>query len=125
MSDIKSLIEQTVQKTAQKDPWLRGHTPEVEWFGWQTEPWYQDPNHPFVQTFKKAAEDVLGHDVEYIGRAGGNDCRFTPYFNMVGALTGPRAGNIHGIDEYVEIPTVIQTAKILAMTVLQWCGVEE
>lgn len=125
MVDIKRMVESTVQEAAQKDPWLREHPPEVEWFGWQTEPWYQDPYHPFVQTFKRAAEDVLGHEVEYIGRAGGNDCRFTQYFNMVGALTGPRAVNIHGIDEYVEIPTVIQAAQILAMTVLQWCGCQE
>jgi len=125
MVDIKRMVESTVQEAAQKDPWLREHPPEVEWFGWQTEPWYQDPHHPFVQTFKKAAEDVLGHEVEYIGRAGGNDCRFTQYFNMVGALTGPKAVNIHGTDEYVEIPTVIQTAQILAMTILQWCGWQE
>ena len=124
MVDIKRMVESTVQEAAQKDPWLRDHPPEVEWFGWQTEPWYQDPHDPFVQTFKKAAEDVLGHKVEYIGRAAANDCRFTQYFNMVGSLTGPRAVNIHGIDEYVEIPTVIQAAKILAMTVLQWCGYE-
>jgi len=125
MADIKQMVERAVHEAAQKDPWLREHPPEVEWFGWQTEPWHQDPHAPFVQTFKKAAEDVLGHEVEYIGRAGGNDCRFTQYFNMVGSLTGPRAVNIHGIDEYVEIPTVIQAAQILAMTVLQWCGCQE
>ena len=67
MTDIKGLVEHTVQKAAQKDPWLREHSPVVEWFGWQTEPWYQNPDHPFVKTFKRVAEEVLGHEVEYIG----------------------------------------------------------
>ena len=124
MVDIKRMVESTVQDVAQKDPWLREHPPEVEWFGWQTEPWYQDPHHPFVQTLRKAAQDILGHEVECIGRAGGNDCRFTQYFNMIGALTGPTAGNIHGVDEYVEIPTILKCAKILAMTILRWCKYE-
>jgi acetylornithine deacetylase len=43
---------------------------------------------------------------------------------MQAACTGPRAGNIHGIDEYVEIPSIIQVAKVLAMTLLKWCGYE-
>jgi acetylornithine deacetylase len=122
MVDIKKLVERTIHDAAQKDSWLRDHPPLVEWFGWQTEPWYQDADHPFVKTLKRAAEDVLGHEVQYVGRAGGNDCRFTQYFNMIGALTGPKAGNIHGIDEYVEIPTIIQTTEVIAMTVLRWCG---
>ncbi len=125
MNDIKEMIENTVKEVAQKDPWLQEHPPEIEWFGWQTEAWYQDPDHPFVQTFKSTAEDVLGHEVEYIGRAAANDCRFSQHFNMAAALTGPRAMNIHGIDEYVEIPSVVKAAQILAMTVLQWCEYKE
>jgi acetylornithine deacetylase len=122
MSDIKRMIENTVRDVAQRDPWLREHPPTVEWFGWHADPWLQDPNHPFVQSFKNAAESVLGHEVEFIGRAGGIDSRFSQYFNMAAACTGPRAANIHGIDEYVEIPSIIQVAQILAITTLKWCG---
>ena len=125
MVDIKLMVENTINEAAQKDPWLREHPPEVEWFGWQTEPWYQDPKHPFVQTLKNAAEKVLGHEVNYIGRTGGIDSRFSQYFNMAAACTGPRANNIHGIDEYVEISSVFQVAKILAIALLDWCGYEE
>ena len=120
--DIKALIEQTVHEAARNDPWLRDNPPQVEWFGWQADPWYQDPEHPFVQTFIKAAEDVLEREAEIIGRASGNDGRFSQYFNMAAACTGPKAGNIHGIDEYVEIPSALNVIKVLAMTVLRWCG---
>ncbi len=125
MADIKQLVERTVRETAEKDPWLKEHPPRVEWFGWQTEPWYQDPQHPFVQTFKGALESTLGRNAEIIGRAGGIDSRFAQYFNMVSACTGPKAGGIHGFDEYVEIPSIIQVTQALATTILRWCGVEE
>jgi acetylornithine deacetylase len=124
MVDIKRMIEDTINDVAQKDPWLLEHPPKVEWFGWHADPWYQDPDHPFVQSFKKAAESVLGHDVDFIGRAGGIDSRFSQYFNMPASCTGPRAGNIHGIDEYVEIPSLIQVTQVLAMSTLLWCGYE-
>lgn len=125
MVDIKQMVEHIVQEAAQKDSWLRDHIPEVEWFGWQAEPWYQDQKHPFVRTLKKSAEKVLGHEVSYIGRTGGMDTRFSKYFNMAAACTGPKANSIHGIDEYVEIPSVFQVAKILAIALLDWCGYEE
>jgi len=124
MGDIKALIENTIMEAAQEDPWLRDHPPQVEWFGWSTDPWYQDPEHPFVQTLKKAANDILGREAEFIGRASGNDGRFSQYFGMAGACIGAKAANIHGIDEYVETSSVIQIVHILAMTVLQWCGFE-
>jgi acetylornithine deacetylase len=125
MRHIKRMIEELINEVANKDSWLREHPPQVEWFGWQAEPWYQDPSHPFVQGFKKAAEDVLAHEVEYVGRAAGNDCRFSQYFDMPAALTGPKATNIHGIDEYVDIPSVIQTTEILAIATMRWCGYEK
>jgi len=122
MEDIKSMIQELDAEVSQKDSWLKEHPPTLEWFGWQADPWHQDPEHPFVQMFKSTAESVLNRETELIGRASGNDCRFAQYFDMPAALTGPKGINIHGIDEYVEIPTVIQTAQVLAMTILRWCG---
>ena len=125
MADIKRLVEETVQEAARKDPWLMEHPPEIRWFGWQTEAWYQDPDDPFPQALRRAGERVLGDAPEFIGRAGGNDARFAMYYDtMAGACTGPLATNIHGIDEYVDIPSAIRVAQVLAMTVLEWCGYE-
>jgi acetylornithine deacetylase len=125
LGDIRLMVEETVQGVAQKDSWLCDHPPRIEWFGWQDDPWYQDPAHPFVRTLKDTAEDVLGREVEYIGRASGLDTRFAPHFRMAAACTGPRAANIHGIDEYVELSSVLQVSQVLAMTILNWCGMQE
>ena len=122
---IRALVEETVSRAAEKDPWLKEHPPKVEWFGWQTEPWQQDPEHPFVQMLLKAAREVAGPQAGLIGRASGLDSRFAPNFGMVAACTGPKGANIHGIDEYVELDSVVQTAKVVGLTMLEWCGVAD
>ncbi|MBU1452385.1 MAG: ArgE/DapE family deacylase [Proteobacteria bacterium] len=119
---IRALVEDTVAQAAAKDPWLREHPPRVEWFGWQTDPWQQDPEHPFVQALLGAAQEVAGRPVEFIGRASGLDSRFAPDFAMASACTGPKGANIHGIDEYVELDSVVETAKVVGLTMLDWCG---
>ena len=122
MSDIKKEVEATIMSAAEEDPWLCDHPPKIEWFGWSADPWYQDPKHPFVQMLLNAAQKVLDRPAELIGRASGNDGRFSQYFDMAAACTGPVANNIHGLDEYVEISSAVQLIKVLAVFVLDWCG---
>ena len=35
---------------------------------------------------------------------------------------GPHAERIHGVDERVFVPSVVQTAQVLALLVRDWCG---
>ena len=122
MADIKKMVEAAIMAAAEKDPWLRDHTPEIEWFGWSTDPWYQDPQHPLIQMLLNASRKVLDRPVELIGRASGNDGRFSQYFDMPAACTGPVANNIHGLDEYVEISSAVSLIKVLVVFILDWCG---
>jgi acetylornithine deacetylase len=79
-ADIKELIHETVAAASKGDPWLTENPPTIDWFGWSTEAWYQNPQDPYVVSFKETAARVLGKDVEIIGRASGNDARFTQYY---------------------------------------------
>lgn len=120
-NDIKNLINDTVQEAIKGDEWLKENPPTIEWFGWSTEAWYQDPQHPYITSFINSAEQTLGQDVNYIGRASGNDARFTQYYGKAGICFGPKGANIHGPDEYVEIDSVIKVAKVLANHIVDWC----
>ena len=122
---IKALVEETVLRAVRDDPWMQEHPPVIEWYGWHAEPWLQDVRAPFVQTFKKTMEGVLGREPEFIGRAAGLDSRFAPYFNMPALCTGPIGERIHGIDESVDLESVVQLTKILSVFILDWCGLEE
>jgi acetylornithine deacetylase len=125
MKGIKELVEKTILDAVRDDLWMQEHPPVIEWYGWHAKPWLQDINAPFVQLFKKTAEEVLGREPEYAGRAAGLDSRFAHYFNMPALCTGPTGENLHGIDECVDLESVTTLTKILALFILNWCGMEE
>ncbi|WP_042349427.1 ArgE/DapE family deacylase [Bacillus massiliigorillae] len=119
-NSIKKLIYETIARVANEDEWLKENVPKIEWFGWSTEPWYQDPKHEFVASFLQTASTILGEKVEIIGRASGNDARFTQYYNKPGICFGPTGGNIHGPDEFVELDSVVKVTKVLANYIIEW-----
>lgn len=119
-----ALIEQTVREACAGDAWLQENPPKIEWFGWKAEPWYQDPDHPYVRSVVAAVEAATGRQPQIQGRSSGNDARFTQYFGRAGVAFGPTAAEIHGIDEYVDLETVRQTTRALSIHLIDWCGID-
>jgi acetylornithine deacetylase len=48
---------------------------------------------------------------------------FQQVFGIPTVLWGARGGNTHNADEYVEIDSIIDAAKVLLSFVCRWCGV--
>jgi acetylornithine deacetylase len=122
MNNVRNEVFNAVNEAAEADEWLSGHPPEVTWFGWQTEPWEQDPNHPFVVMFKDSAEGVYGSPIQLVGRTAGLDTRFAKYFSMPAITFGPSGENIHGTNEYVDIDSLLTCTKVIASFIMDWCG---
>lgn len=122
MAEIKATVEQVVENVARVDDWLKAHPPEIEWFGWQTEPWYQDPDDPFIQTVVPCFESVCGEKLEICGATGGLDNRFSLYYGFPSICFGPNGGNYHSYDEYVELDSLALTVKALALATVDWCS---
>ncbi len=121
MEDVRAEVERTVASAAATDAWLAEHPPALEWFGWRGEPWTQDERHPFVQTVREAVEAITSGPVEVQGKAAAMDTRFAMYFGMPALSYGPLGGNSHGCDEFVDRASVIQCAKVMALSTLRWC----
>lgn len=125
MAEIKRTVEDVVHQTAQADSWLRDHPPEVEWFGWQAEPWYQNPDDVFVQGVLDACEMVRGEKMEVFGSTAGLDTRFSSYFGFPAISFGPSGDREHGFDEYVDLDSLLSVTQIVALATLDWCGREK
>jgi acetylornithine deacetylase len=121
--DVRREVEEVIAAAARADAWLVEHPPVVEWFGWHGEAWTQDETHPLVQTVRGSVEDVTGAPAPLGGKAAGMDTRFAAYVGMPALSYGPSGANSHGFDEYVERDSIVRCAKVLAMSVLRWCGV--
>jgi len=120
--DVVRVVEEEISRVAREDPWLRENPPTVEWYGWDTEPWVQDSTHPFIRAFLDSSRSVPGHEPDEVAFPGGLDTRFSPYFGIPSFVFGPRGGNIHGPDEYLEIDSLMTPTRVVAKFVLDWCG---
>lgn len=86
------------------------------------EPLVQDSTHPFLRAFLDSSRSVPGREPEEVVFPGGLDTRFSPYFGIPSFVFGPRGGNIHGPDEYLEIDSLMTPTRVVAKFVLDWCG---
>lgn len=122
--EVRRQVEQAIADAAEKDEWLQQHPPEVIWYQRQVVPWEQSPDDPFIRAFKSSADDALKSNIEIVGATWGMDTRFAPFFNMPAVSFGPNGGNVHGVNEYVDIDSVLDCTKALAAFIIDWCGVQ-
>ena len=80
-------------------------------------------SEPLVKEFAECAEAVLGAPPPIAGIEGPCDLYvFHQYFATPAVLWGPRGGNTHGADEYVETDSLVDAATTLLLFVCRWCG---
>lgn len=123
--DIYRQVRERVANVADRDDWLREHPPAVEFFGWQADPWEQDPSHPFVVAFRENAARVWDRPIALAGKAAGLDTRFAQFWGVPALTFGPVGGNHHGIDEWVDVESIITLTKTLASFIVEWSGWRE
>ena len=121
--DVRAEVERACAAAAADDPWMRDHPPVIEWFGWDAEPWQEDARHPLITTLQEAGREVLGRPIETFSRTSGVDSRFPHYFGFPGVCWGHRGDNNHGVDEWTDLESVVQSTKVLALVIMKWCGV--
>ena len=62
--------------------------------------------------------------MRYRGGSAGNDTRFYRWEGCPCVAFGARGGGAHGPNEYAELESVVETAKVIALVMLDWCGYE-
>ncbi len=103
------------------DPWLAAHPPTLHRTGFQAEGYDQPATDPLVSTLMAAHREAHGADPRLSVMATTTDARI--YRNRLGipALCyGPRTRDIHGIDEAVELASIIDGARVLGRFLARW-----
>lgn len=121
---VRREVAERVRAAAEHSAWLRAHPPQVEFFGWHAEPWIQDERDPFVQGFARCVREVRrGDDPPPVlaGITAGLDTRFAGLYGAPALAWGPKGAGLHGADEYVELDSMIEVARTLAIFALRWC----
>jgi acetylornithine deacetylase len=124
---FKDLVSERIVTVAERDPWLREHPPELEWFGGQFAPAEVEPNAPICEAVKKAHERVTGETPAVEGVAYGADMRIFIHFGgMPCVMYGAGDVNVaHAPDEHISITELLTAATTVACLLVDWCGVDE
>lgn len=126
IEDVKKALEEAVFEAAKSDSWLSEHLPVIEWYGFCLDSGSVNKDHDIIKTIKDNYREIKGIDPEIIGTPWGTDAgALIRYGNTPTIVIGPGPGGMaHKANEYVDIEMMIDTIKIFACTILDWCGYE-
>lgn len=110
---------------AQLDPWLRSNPPKVTFKGYLGSPSEISPGHPVCVTMKHAFKAALGKESVVKGHEGASDMRVLIQAGIPTVIFGPGTiTQMHAVNEWVRVEDVIDATKVMALTILKWCGYE-
>ena len=123
----EQFIEFIRRRSGEEHAWLRDNPPEVIYTGYFAEPSEIPCDSPIVKMLSGNFEKLMGRPPEISGRQGAADIRFmNQYGNTPTVIFGPGlTEQMHANNEYVLVDDYINAAKILAATVIDWCGADE
>jgi acetylornithine deacetylase len=126
VDSFKNLVSERIAAVTGRDPWLRDHTPELEWFGGQFAPAEVAPDVPICEAVSVAHERVTGERPPVEGVSYGADMRlFIRFGGMPCVMYG--AGDVrvaHAPDEHISVTDLLTATSTIACLLADWCGVE-
>ena len=124
--EVREEFEAFVSAFARTDPWLRDHPPTLQWHLSNIDfpPFSTSPDHALIQAVRDTHQQ-MGIETVLTGKRAVTDAAFYAGAGMAPIVLGPAGAGLHGDNEYVELDSVIETAKVFAGVILRWCGVAE
>lgn len=122
--EVRREFEAFVHHFAQTDVWLRDNPPTVQWelYGLRFPPLDTPVDHPIVAGIVGSLE-ALGMPAPVKGFEAVCDAAHYAGAGVASVIHGPGGDGFHGADEYVTVESLTRTAKVLAATAIDFCGV--
>ena len=119
---LRASVEEAVARAASSNAYLAEHAPVVRYSGFASEGTSVADDEPIVRAVASAWEAVTGEAAVTGPTTATTDVRAFLGEGIPAICIGPHAERIHGVDERVYLPSVVQTAQVLALLVRDWCG---
>jgi acetylornithine deacetylase len=110
-------LQTIVDRLSQADPRFKAAIKQV----FTRHSYEISPQAPVVQAVEKAARDVLGSPVDYMGEAFWMDSAILAEAGIETVIFGPSGGGAHAAEEWVELDSVVDTARLLAQAAINYC----
>jgi len=122
-ADAEARVRACISAAAEQDPWLRANPPGIRASGFRAEGYDLAADAPLARRMATAHREAHGTDPRGYVIGSTTDARI--YLNRQGipALCyGPRTTAIHGVDEGVELASIVDGARTLARFLAGYLG---
>jgi acetylornithine deacetylase len=120
----RAAVLERIRVASEADPWLREAPPQVAFVGFHAEGAVYDLDSPIAWTVGANHEEQLGHRLERGPMAATTDNRlFENCYRIPNVAYGPVGEELHAPDEWVDLDSVRNLTRVLAATLIDWCGV--
>lgn len=125
-AEVAQRIEQAVSTAAAADDWLRDYPPRVSFYGFRSDGHLLPATTPALKTLSNCHQQLTGEPAQpYIATCTTDLRAFHHFGRSQHTCFGPVAHSIHGVDECVNLDSVLHTARTYALFLSEWCGLQE
>jgi acetylornithine deacetylase len=118
---IRNRIEKWVRELESEDDWLKTNPSSIEWVA-NIMPTTIDREHPIVRSLAQSIYRIA-EVPKIVSIATSTDARHFEHVARIPVVSWSCGGeNAHGIDECISIDDLMKGTKIIALTILGWCG---
>ena len=119
-------FKDAIKKVADSDPWLKEHPPQID-IAMVVNSGGIEVDHPIIKTLTTSYRKVTNLNPIVTGKTSGNEQRLLVHAaNTPTILFGVTGNEAHSPNEYLgPIESLFTVTKSLALTILDWCGVDK
>ena len=123
--EAKALVLDHLREAVEADSWLKENPPEFSWYGHHDEGFVAPEDDPLMEMVGRVHQELRGAEPKRHVSTAVTDARFWRlYHDRPATCYGPKGGNTHAPDEWVDLPSVRETTRVIALSLMEWCGVD-
>lgn len=123
---FRSELTGVVEAAARQDPFLADHPPQIDWNGFQADPYVLEPGSDIEATMRGVHRRLTGTEADEVILPAVTDCRFYGrYYGIPSLCYGAAGVSNHGFDERVDLESIRHLTLALAHVIADWCGTVE
>lgn len=119
--EAEDRVRACLAESASRDPWLRDNPPSIRASGFRAEGYDLPADAPLAAMMRGAHRAAHGTEPRSVVLPSTTDARvYLNRFDTPAICYGPRTINMHGIDEAVELASIVGGARTLARFLEAW-----
>ena len=123
LEDVEGRFKNRFQEAAKRDPWLSENPPQISFCAFRAEGCAIDRDEPVAASLVECHRRVTGEEFGLFSFTRTTDARFfNLYYGIPATCYGPLGANLHAPDEWVDLESVREVTKVLALSAIDWCG---